>query len=119
MAVFGGLIAAFLVYRLVVFHHLMPVSGAIKQHLDADEVAPSAARLVVLVIAIALVAAAGASSLSTEMSRLDMLRSFVRLAPGAVQSAPVEWQVAIGIAFVVVNTLLYFLLRRAPRGVDA
>ncbi|HEY0986247.1 MAG TPA: hypothetical protein VGD80_04310 [Kofleriaceae bacterium] len=47
-AVFGGLLGAFLVYRLVVFHHLMPVSGAIKQHLDDDEVAPLAARLLVI-----------------------------------------------------------------------
>jgi hypothetical protein len=41
LAVYGGLIGAFLVYRLVVFDHLMPVSGAIKQHLDDDEVRPS------------------------------------------------------------------------------
>lgn len=56
MAVFCGLIGAFLVYRLAVFHHLMPVSGAIKQHLDADEVAPRAARLAVLALAVAGIA---------------------------------------------------------------
>jgi hypothetical protein len=54
--VFGCLIGAFLIYRLAAFHHLMPVSGAIKQHLDADEVAPRAARLMVLVISIAAIA---------------------------------------------------------------
>jgi len=75
--------------------------------------------LVVLLVAVALIAIGGATPVATEMTRLDMLRSFVRLAPGAVQSAPIGWQVAIGIAFVVVNTLLYLLLRRAPRGVDA
>lgn len=54
--VFGCLIGAFLIYRLLAFHHLMPVSGAIKQHLDADEVAPRMARLAVLVIAVAAIA---------------------------------------------------------------
>lgn len=75
--------------------------------------------LAILAIAVALLAIGGGSAFAGEMTRLEMLRSFVRLAPGAVQSAPVSWQVAIGIAFVVVNTLLYLLLRRAPRGVDA
>lgn len=56
-AVFGGLLGAYLAYRVVVFHHLMPVSGAIKQHLDDDEIAPLAARL--LVIAVSLVGIAG------------------------------------------------------------
>jgi hypothetical protein len=55
-AVFGCLIGAFLAYRLAVFHHLMPVSGAIKQHLDHDEVAPRAARLAVVILAVAGIA---------------------------------------------------------------
>jgi hypothetical protein len=57
LAVYGGLIGAYLVYRLVVFHHLMPVSGAIKQRLDDDEVAPLAARLAVIALALAGMAA--------------------------------------------------------------
>lgn len=107
------------------------VDGAATMSLDALPLAPwegAAHRswplviggaLIVLVIAVALLAFAGFTPVTAEMSRLDMLRSFLRLAPNAVQSAPREWQVAIGIAFVVVNTLLYLLLRRAPRGVDA
>ena len=107
------------------------LEGAVPKSVDALPLAPwegashrpwalvAGGALLVLAIAVALLAIAGVSPLTTEMTRLDMLRSFVRLAPGAVQSAPVAWQVAIGIAFVAVNTLLYFLLRRAPRGVDA
>jgi hypothetical protein len=57
LAVYGGLIGAFLVYRLIVFHHLVPVSGAIKEHLDDDEVAPLAARLAVIALALAAMAA--------------------------------------------------------------
>jgi hypothetical protein len=52
LAIFGCLLGAFLVYRLAAFHHLMPVSGAIKQHLPDDEVAPPAARIAVIVLAV-------------------------------------------------------------------
>lgn len=75
--------------------------------------------LAILVLAIALFVVTGGAPLASEMTRLELLRSFLRLAPGALQSAPLSWQVAIGIAFIVVNTLLYLLLRRSPRGVDA
>lgn len=75
--------------------------------------------LAILAIAVALFLVTGSSPFANEVSRLDMWRSLVRMAPGALQSAPLSWQVAIGIAFIVVNTLLYLLLRRAPRGVDA
>jgi hypothetical protein len=56
MAVFGAGLGAFIVYHFVAFHHLMPVSGAIKQHLDDSEVAPAVARVAAVAIALAGIA---------------------------------------------------------------
>ncbi len=53
MVVFGAGLGAYLVYHFVAFHHLMPVSGAIKQHLDDSEVAPAAARVAAVAIPLA------------------------------------------------------------------
>jgi hypothetical protein len=53
------------------------------------------------------------------MTRLEMMREILRLASTAVRNAPLTWQVTIGVLFVVVNTILVLLLRRAPRGIDA
>ncbi len=52
IVVFGCGLGAFLVYHLVTFHHVMPVSGAIKQHLDDDEIAPTAVRIAVIIVAV-------------------------------------------------------------------
>ncbi|MEO7735746.1 MAG: hypothetical protein ABIY55_32625 [Kofleriaceae bacterium] len=52
-ALFGCGLGSFLLYHLAVFHHLMPVSGAIKQHMDADEIASHAARIAATVVATA------------------------------------------------------------------
>ena len=59
------------------------------------------------------------SVLSSEMTRLQAMREILRLTSSAVRTAPLVWQVTIGILFVVVNTILVLLLRRAPRGFDA
>jgi hypothetical protein len=48
-----------------------------------------------------------------------MMRTMLRLASTAVRTAPLTWQVTIGVLFIVVNTILVLLLRRAPRGIDA
>jgi hypothetical protein len=76
----------------------------------------------VLLLTVALFALAGASPLgvvSSEMTRLEMLREIFRLGSTAVKNAPMTWQVTIGVLFVIVNTVLVLLLRRAPRGIDA
>jgi|GEM_PF-3185143 len=52
-ALFGCGLGSFLLYHLAVFHHLMPVSGAIKQHMDADEIASHAARIAAAAVAVA------------------------------------------------------------------
>ena len=80
----------------------------------------------VLAIAVTLFAMSGvgpvagfAQSLFGNLPPLDFLKTLLQHAPGAVQNAPTGWQLAIVISFLVVNTLLVVLLRRAPRGVDA
>lgn len=52
MVVFGCGLGAFLVYHLATFHHFMPVSGAIKQHLDDGEIATTPARIAVIIVAV-------------------------------------------------------------------
>lgn len=72
-------------------------------------------------IAAALFAMAGISPrvLFTTLPSMDVLASVIRGGGAFVRNAPTGWQVGIGIGFLVVNTLLYMLLRRSPRGVDA
>lgn len=75
-----------------------------------------------LALAVALFALAGMSpvvAMSSEMGQLDVLRDILRMTSTAVHNAPTTWQVTIGVLFVVVNTILVLLLRRAPRGIDA
>jgi hypothetical protein len=72
-------------------------------------------------IATALFAASGLSPrlLIAQLPSLDVMASVVRGGRAFVQNAPARWQIGIGLGFVIVNTVLFFLLRRAPRGVDA
>ena len=80
-----------------------------------------AGAIAVAVIATLLFAATGASPIEIMRGNVpsgDVLASMVRLASGAVQNAPVRWQVAIAICFVIVNGIFIVLLRRAPRGLD-
>ena len=81
-----------------------------------------ASAISILTLAILFFVYAGttpASVVASEISRLEMMRTMLRLASTAVQTAPLTWQVTIGVLFVVVNTILVLLLRRAPRGIDA
>jgi predicted anti-sigma-YlaC factor YlaD len=82
----------------------------------------AAAAIAVLALAILFYIYAGTSPLgvvSSEMTRLEMLRNVLRLTGTAVRNAPATWQITIGVLFVIVNTVLVLLLRRAPRGIDA
>ena len=81
--------------------------------------------LAVLAIATALFTMAGISP--TEGIRTTFSSSFpsVRLITmilgrvgEAAQHAPSGWQIGIAISFVVINTVLVILLRRAPKGID-
>lgn len=97
---------------------LAPWEGA--RHRPWALVAASA--IAVLTLSILFFIYAGVSPLSvlsSEMSRLEMMREILRLTTTAVRTAPLTWQVTIGVLFVVVNTVLVLLLRRSPRGIDA
>ena len=45
-------------------------------------------------------------------------RDSFSLAGGALHKAPMAWHVAIAVSFVAINTILFLLLRRAPKGID-
>ena len=77
--------------------------------------------LALLVIAFTLCTAAGISLLRAVMSGMSTAqwRSFVFNAAEALRVASPVLQVLYGVGFVIVNTALVLLLRRAPRGIDA
>jgi predicted anti-sigma-YlaC factor YlaD len=75
-----------------------------------------------LVIAIALCAAVGMSPLRALTIGLNSgaaARASILAAADAIRKASMPWQVAFGALFLLVNTALVLLLRRAPRGIDA
>lgn len=74
----------------------------------------AAAAVAIFALAAALFAASGASpadTLEANIPTLSRLQSLVLL----MRQAPV---MVVGVLFVVVNTLLIALLRRAPKGID-
>jgi len=80
----------------------------------------------VLVLAIVLFLAAGtpplrgiAKALVSAVPSLDLMVNLSHLAGGALHNAPMLWHVAIGVSFVLINTVLFLLLRRAPKGVTS
>jgi hypothetical protein len=80
-----------------------------------------AGALLLIGIATALFAVAGISPrvLIMQLPSRDVMASVINGGGAFVQNAPRGWQIGIGIGFLVVNTILYVLLRRSPRGVDA
>jgi hypothetical protein len=50
---------------------------------------------------------------------INQWRLFLALSTGALRRATLGWQIFFGCAFVAVNTLLFVLLRRPTRGIDA
>ena len=76
----------------------------------------------ILVIAIALCAAVGMSpmrALAIGLNSGASARASILAAADAIRNASMPWQVAFGALFLLVNTALVLLLRRAPRGIDA
>ena len=75
-----------------------------------------------LIAALALCAAVGLSPLraiSMGIGSTAIARSSLLTAADAVRNASMIWQIGFGALFLLVNTALVFLLRRAPRGIDA
>jgi hypothetical protein len=79
----------------------------------------------VLVLAIALFLAAGtpplrgiARAVTSSMTSFEAATKFFQLFGSGLHSAPTLVHVTIAVLFVFINTLLFVLLRRAPRGID-
>lgn len=81
--------------------------------------------IALLILAIGLFVAAGMSPLQgivralvSAVPSLRFLMKFSELAGGALHNAPAGFHIIVAVSFVVINTILFLLLRRAPRGVD-
>ena len=79
----------------------------------------------VLVLTIALFLAAGtpplrgiAHAAMSGVTSFEAFTKFVQLLGPGLHSAPTLVHVTIAVLFVFINTLLFVLLRRAPRGID-
>jgi hypothetical protein len=78
--------------------------------------------VVVVAIALALCDAAGMSPLhvaESSLTSMEGIRNLLNRATTSLRAASIGMQIAFGAVFLVVNALLVFLLRRAPRGIDA
>lgn len=77
---------------------------------------------IVIAIALALCDAAGLSPMhlaESSMASMDATRALLNRASSSLRQASTGAQIAFGAAFLIVNALLFVLLRRAPRGIDA
>jgi hypothetical protein len=79
----------------------------------------------VLVLAIVLFLAAGmpplrgiAHAVTSGITSVEATTKFFQLFGNGLHSAPLLVHVTIAVLFVMINTLLFFLLRRAPKGID-
>ena len=79
------------------------------------------ASAIVAVAAIILCHFAGVSPLHAVESDASIAqwRTLLNILTSTLSRASLGWQIVFGGAFVVVNTVLYLLLRRPPRGIDA
>lgn len=76
---------------------------------------------IVAAVAITLCHIAGITPLHAVASDASIVqwRTLLAILTGTLQRATLGWQIVFGMAFVAVNTLLFFLLRRPTRGIDA
>ena len=77
---------------------------------------------VLVIIALALCDAAGMSPVhvaESSLASMEAIRGLVNSATTSLRGASFGWQIAFGAAFLIVNALLFVLLRRSPRGIDA
>ncbi len=79
----------------------------------------------VLILAVVLFLAAGtpplrgiAQAVASSVTSFEAASKFFSHFGSGIHSAPTRVHVIIGVLFVVINTLLFLLLRRAPRGMD-
>lgn len=77
---------------------------------------------VVMIVALALLDAAGMSPLHVvegSLTSMEAIRTQLNRAATSLHSASLGEQIVFGVVFLIVNGLLIALLRRAPRGIDA
>lgn len=79
----------------------------------------------VLILATVLFLAAGtpplrgiARAVTSSVTSFEAATKFFQLFGNGLHSAPALVHVTIAVLFVVINTILFFLLRRAPKGID-
>ena len=79
----------------------------------------------VLVLTIALFLASGtpplrgiAHAVTSGMTSFEAVTQLFQMVGSGLHSAPMLVHVTIAVLFVFINTLLFVLLRRAPRGID-
>jgi hypothetical protein len=79
----------------------------------------------VLTLAIVLFLAAGTSPLrgiagavTSGVTSFETLSNFFRLFGRGLHSAPAGVHITVGVLFLVINAVLFFLLRRSPKGID-
>lgn len=79
----------------------------------------------VLILAVVLFLAAGtppirgiAGAVASSLTSFEAASKFFQLFGSGLHSAPTVVHVTIGVLFVLINTILFLLLRRAPRGID-
>ncbi len=79
----------------------------------------------VLILAIVLFLAAGtpplrgiARAVTSSVTSFEAASKFFQLFGNGLHGAPALVHVTIAILFVVINTILFLLLRRAPKGID-
>jgi hypothetical protein len=59
-----------------------------------------------------------AAAIGTVLPTLEIVQALTFRVGSALQHVPGPWQIAVGIAFIVINGILLALLRRAPKGID-
>jgi hypothetical protein len=81
--------------------------------------------IAVLILAVVLFLAAGtpplrgiARAVTTSFTSFEAASKFFQLFGNGLHGAPMLVHVTIAVLFVVINTLLFLLLRRAPKGID-
>ncbi|HEX7151476.1 MAG TPA: hypothetical protein VF618_08320 [Thermoanaerobaculia bacterium] len=86
----------------------------------------AAAALAALALAATLFLVSGQSPIAgiwrgaaSSFSPFEFAWNVANHAGGALRAAPRVFQIAVVISFFAVNTLLFLLLRRAPKGIDA
>jgi hypothetical protein len=59
-----------------------------------------------------------AHAVTSSLTSVEAATKFVQMFGSGIHAAPALVHVTIGVLFIVINSLLVVLLRRAPKGID-